>query len=103
LAGIRWGCEAGDHDDPPTGRIVNGPELIKRETAIRPGVDDFFDPVQFGVTVRVVRFLPGLGPLDRDLMIDQGLSHRSRSISTTRSLFAARNWVSLRIDQRVKG
>ena len=50
------------------------PELVERETTIRSGVRDLFDPVEFGVTVRVVRFLPRLGPLERDLVLDQDLA-----------------------------
>ena len=44
------------------------PELVERETPIRPRVDDLLNAVEFGVAVRVVGLLPRLGPLERDVV-----------------------------------
>ena len=37
-------------------------------------VEDLTDPVRFGVTIRVVGFLPPLGSLKRHIMADQDLT-----------------------------
>ena len=49
-------------------------ELIKRETPIGERVHDLFDTVQLGVTIGIIGFFPRLGPLERDVMLDQDLA-----------------------------
>jgi hypothetical protein len=51
-----------------------GPELVERERAVRVVLEDVLDPVQLGVAVGVVGLLPGLGPLERDVVGDQQLT-----------------------------
>src|SRR5664280_2737911 len=41
------------------------PELIERETPVKPLVQDLVDPVQLGVLVGIRGFLPGPRPLER--------------------------------------
>ena len=50
------------------------PELVKRKRALRVMLEQMLDPIQLGVPVRVVGRFPRLGPLERDVMVDQELA-----------------------------
>ena len=71
LTGGRTGLSPGG---PADRADLQRAELIERETPVRAGVEDLIDAVEFGVTVRIVGFLPRLGPLKRDVMNRQDLT-----------------------------
>lgn len=54
--------------------MLNGPNSSEGETPLRMLVQNLLDTVKLGVTVRVVRLLPGLGPLRGDLMVGEDLT-----------------------------
>jgi hypothetical protein len=49
------------------------PELVEGETPVRKLRCHFFDPVELGFLVRISRFFPGTGALERDAVLAQQL------------------------------
>jgi hypothetical protein len=49
------------------------PELVEREHPIRGHAGDVLDPGEFRVTVRIIGFLPGFGPLKGDVVLTREL------------------------------